>query len=267
MQYKFKDFSTGRGGNKADLVRLLFNLDYPAATRKMIDDYNNFIKQGGNIDIDFKPAPKWKIDFIKYKTWSVSDRKYWLNYRIGKTMLETYNVKPIDYFTISIEENGEFRSLRVGAGLCYGYLDKQGEVYKIYQPRSKSHKFHKVKDYIQGIDQLKYNQPYLIICSSLKDAMCLKGMGYNIEVIAPDSENTIIKPHIISLLKKKYKKIITLFDNDQAGKQAIKRYMDTYKIEGCTPTICKDISDAMKTYGFEKTHAMIKPILKDVLNK
>ena len=58
MQYKFKDFSTGKGGNKADLVRLLFSLDYPAATRKMINDYNNFIKQGGNIDIDFKPAPK-----------------------------------------------------------------------------------------------------------------------------------------------------------------------------------------------------------------
>ena len=35
MQYKFKDFSTGKGGNKADLVRLLFSLDYPAATRKI----------------------------------------------------------------------------------------------------------------------------------------------------------------------------------------------------------------------------------------
>ena len=34
-------------------------------------------------------------------------------------------------------------------------------------------------------------------------------MGYNIEVIAPDSENTMIKPHIIENLKKKYKKVIT----------------------------------------------------------
>ena len=267
MQYKFKDFSTGRGGNKDDLVRLLFDLDYPAATRRMIDDYNTFIKQGGNIDIDFKPAAKWKIDFIKYKAWTILDSKYWLNYRIGKTMLETYNVKSIDYFTMSIEENGEFRSLRVGAGLCYGYLDKHGEVYKIYQPKSKSHKFHKVKNYIQGVDQLKYNQPYLVICSSLKDAMCLKGMGYNIEVVAPDSENTMIKPHIISLLKKKYKKVITLFDNDQAGRQAIERYVNAYKIEGSTPTICKDISDAMKTHGFKETHAMIKPILKEILKK
>jgi DNA primase len=77
----------------------------------------------------------------------------------------------------------------------------------------------------------------------------------------------MIKPHIISLLKKKYKKVITLFDNDQAGRQAIDRYVDTYKIQGCTPTICKDVSDAMKTHGFDKVHAMLKPLLKETLKK
>ena len=51
--------------------------------------------------------------------------------------------------------------------------------------------------------------------------MCLKSFGYNIEVIAPDSENSLIKPHVIENLKVKYKKVITLFDNDEAGKKAI----------------------------------------------
>lgn len=267
MQYKFKDFSTGRGGNKADLVRLIFDLDYPAASRKMIEDYNNFIKEGGNVDISFKPAAKWEIDYIKHRPWTVQDRKYWLSYRIGKTILEEYNVKPIDYFTMFKKEDGELRSLRVGSALCYGYFDKDGEVYKIYQPKSKSHKFHKVKNYIQGKDQLKYEQPYLVICSSLKDAMCLKSMGYNIEVIAPDSENTMIKPHVISIFKKKFKKVITLFDNDEAGRQAVDRYAKAYNINGCVPTICKDISDAMREYGFDEVHKMLKPLLKETLNK
>ncbi|CAI8202948.1 MAG: Uncharacterised protein [Arcobacter lacus] len=97
--------------------------------------------------------------------------------------------------------------------------------------------------------------------------MCLKGMGYNIEVICPDSENTMIKPHIIFNLKQKYKKIITLFDNDDAGLKAIERYASTYNIQGCALSICKDISDAMKNHGFDKVHAMLKPLLKETLNK
>ena len=38
--------------------------------------------------------------------------------------------------------------------------------------------------------------------------MCLRSMGYNIEVIAPDSENTMIKPHIIEHLKKNIRKLL-----------------------------------------------------------
>jgi DNA primase len=97
--------------------------------------------------------------------------------------------------------------------------------------------------------------------------MCLKGMGYNLEVIAPDSENTMIKPHVIEHLKKKYKKVITLFDNDEAGKKAIDTYANAYKIDGFTLTICKDISDAMKEHGFDKVHKHLKPLLKTTLNK
>jgi len=267
MQYKFKDFSTGRGGNKADLVGYLFNLGYPQATRRIIDDYNKYILENGKVDITFTPQARWEIDFIKYRDWNTIDQEYWLSYRIGKTMLDAYNVKPIAYFNMIKEDGNEIETLKIESKQCYGYHDKDGEVYKIYQPNSKKHKFHKVKNYLQGIDQLEYNQPYLVICSSLKDAMCLKSMGYNIEVISPDSENTMIKPHIIANLRKKYKKVITLFDSDDAGKHAIERYHDIYGIHGTYPTLCKDVSDAMKTHGFEKTHEMIKPILKHALNK
>ena len=267
MQYKFKDFSTGKGGNKADLVQLLFNLGYPQATRRIIQDYNTFIQAGGTTEQSFKPQAKWKIDYIKYRSWSIEDRKYWLSFRIGKTMLDEYNVKPIEYFNMAKDDNGLHKSLQVGSKWCYGYFDKNNDVFKIYQPNSKKHKFHKVKNHIQGIDQLKYKKPYLVICSSLKDAMCLKSIGYNIEVIAPDSENTMIKPHIMFNLKKRFKKVITLFDNDDAGIAAVKRYAETYNIYGFVPTICKDISDAMKLHGLDKVHKMLKPLLKETLNK
>tara|TARA_R110000851_G_scaffold87848_1_gene191523 strand:- start:250 stop:1227 length:978 start_codon:yes stop_codon:yes gene_type:complete len=267
MQYKFKDFSTGKMGNKTDLVMAMFDISYTDAMNKVVNDYNIHIKSPDFKEQTFKPVVKWKIDYIKTRDWTIEDKKFWLSFRIGKTVLEEYNIKPIEYYNMAKEDNGEFRSLQVGSKWCYGYFDKNNEVYKIYQPFSKKHKFHKVKPYLQGVDQLKYNQPYLVICSSLKDAMCLKGMGYNLEVLAPDSENTMIKPHVIAILKKKYKKVITLFDNDEAGLKAVERYANAYKINGFVPTICKDISDAMKLHGFDKVHAMLKPLLKETLNK
>ena len=90
----------------------------------------------------------------KLRDWTIDDRSYWLSYRIGKTMLDTYNVKPIDYYNLVKEGINEVKKLKIGSKYMYGYFDKNGEVYKVYQPHSKKHKFHKVKQYLQGFDQL-----------------------------------------------------------------------------------------------------------------
>jgi hypothetical protein len=266
-QYLFKDFSTGKYGNKITLVMELFNLDYASACDKLVYDYNAFIKNQGKESIEFNMQSKWELDFINPREWNTLDSNYWLGYRIGKSILEEYNVKPLEYYTMIKDEDGNISKLKIEGKHIYAYCDKDGNPYKIYQPFKKKHKFHKLKSHIQGIDQLKYNQPYLVICSSLKDAMCLKGFGYNVEVIAPDSENCVIKPYIIENLKEKYKKIITLFDNDNAGHNAIEKYAKTYNINGTALTICKDISDAIKEYGFEVTHSHLKPLLKQALYK
>ena len=89
------------------------------------------------------------------------------------------------------------KTIRMEYPKLYGYFDKDGKVYKIYQPSQKKYKFIKINAHLQGFDQLEYNQPYLVICSSLKDAMCLSQFNYNLEVIAPDSENTVIKPCLL----------------------------------------------------------------------
>jgi DNA primase len=95
--------------------------------------------------------------------------------------------------------------------------------------------------------------------------MCLKSFGYNVEVIAPDSENTIIKPYIVENLKSKYKKVITLFDNDKAGHAAINKYLLHFNIKGFYLTLSKDLSDAVCEYGFHKVHAQLKELLSKTL--
>tara|TARA_R100000541_G_scaffold370_8_gene3160 strand:- start:8968 stop:9942 length:975 start_codon:yes stop_codon:yes gene_type:complete len=266
MQYKFKDFSTGKSGNKIDLVKMMFDLDFVNASQKITNDYNLHVKSNGFEAQSITVQPKWEVQFIKDTEWTKADASFWLKFNIGKTMLNKYNVKPIKYYSLVKEENLKVKDLKIEGKHIYGYYNKDGSVYKIYQPFSK-HKFHKVSKYLQGYDQLQYNQPYLVICSSLKDVMCLASIGYNIETIAPDSENTMIKPHIIEYFKKKYKKVITFFDNDEAGVNAVDKYKTMYNLDGFVLPICKDISDAVKKHGVNHVHSKLKPLLKQTLNK
>jgi len=97
--------------------------------------------------------------------------------------------------------------------------------------------------------------------------MTLRHFNYNVEVIAPDSENTVIKPYVIENLKQKYKRVITLFDNDKAGIKAIEKYHELYNIPGTYITISKDLSDAVRDHGFKKSHEELKRALRECLNK
>ncbi len=131
MQYKFKDFSTGKSGNKVDLIKLVFNLEYHGAMTRMVSDYNKYVRSSEYVQPKFKAQSKWKIDFIKERGWTTEDRKFWLSFRIGKTMLDEYNVKPIDYYNLIKEGSEEGNKLTIGSRWCYGYCNKNDEVYKM----------------------------------------------------------------------------------------------------------------------------------------
>jgi hypothetical protein len=146
------------------------------------------------------------------------------------------------------DENGELETIEITNSLVYGYFKNDGSLYKIYQPYVKSHKFIKVKDYLQGSEQLN-GKKILVICSSLKDGLTLKCMGANVDVLVPDSENTLLKEDIIKSLKNRYDKIVTIFDNDDAGVAAMKKYKEVYNIEYVYFNIEKDIADAVKMKG------------------
>lgn len=266
QNYKYKDFSSGSQGSAIDLVQKIYKLNYSQAVFYIIEDYNNYILKHGKHDkIECKPTTKYKIDFVKKRGWYKEDLEFWLSFNIGTSILKEFNVYPIEYYTMIKEEENTFDKITIKNKQMYGYFDKFGNIYKIYQPIQKNYKFIKVTSYIQGLDQLKYIKPNLIICSSLKDAMCLRHFNFNVEVIAPDSENTMIKPYVINNLKEKFLKIITLFDNDTAGHNAIKNYKDTYNIHGICLEIEKDLSDAVKLHGIDKIKKIIAPLLSKTL--
>lgn len=268
--YKFKDFSAGIQGDGVTLVQALFKLTSRGeAAHKIIEDYNQFVltnKENYALR-EFKVYQKYRVTDFTKRAWNNLDQKYWMNYHIGSKLLEEYNVFPLESYKMTKEEDGDLKELFIKGQYIYGYFRKDGTLYKVYQPMVKENKFIKVKDYIQGTDQLTMTPKYLVICSSMKDILAFRKLGFNnTEAVAPDSENNLIPEHVISAYRLKYKAICILFDNDQPGKDSAKKYKEKYGLKNVLLKMSKDLSDSIRDRSVAEVRAAITPLLKKALN-
>ena len=98
--------------------------------------------------------------------------------------------------------------------------------------------------------------------------MAFNKLGFkNIECIAPDSENTMIKESSINKLKEKYKSICVLFDNDEAGINSMQKYKERYGLNYIILDMEKDISDSIKVHGIQKVKEVLFPLLKKAIHE
>jgi hypothetical protein len=257
--YKFKDFSTGKGGSGIEMVKLLLDLSYHQACKLVVEKYNDYVlHNNGGYDIkEFKQASKYKVTSFKIRKWSTQDQYFWTQFNIGSKLLEEHHVKPLESYCMTKDDN----ELCIKGLYLYGYFKEDGTLYKIYQPKTLDKKFIKVVSYVQGMEQL-HKHPNLVITSSLKDAMSIKSLKLDIDVIAPDSENTMLKEDIMNDLSEKFKNIILLFDNDDAGLESMKKYKEKYPfVKLAVLPMSKDVSDSIKDFGAKEVRNRLVPIL------
>lgn len=263
-EYKYKDFSTGKGGSAIDLVKDLNQLSFHKACQLIVEQYNDFVlHNNGGYDIEkFQKASKYKVTSYNARQWSTQDQYFWTQFNIGSKLLEAYNVKPLESYCMTKDDN----ELCIKGLYLYGYFKEDGTLYKIYQPKTLDKKFIKVTDYIQGMHQCS-GERNLLITSSLKDIMSIKSLKLNIDVIAPDSENTMLKHDLMEELDQKYKSIILLFDNDNAGIESMNKYKERYPfVKLAVLPMSKDVSDSIKDYGAKEVLKRLVPILDKKLN-
>ena len=267
-EYKFKDFSSGKQGSKVTLVSELFNLPYGEAVNKICADYETFLKDNSYTSVDeYKIQNKYRVVDYEIRHWTNVDAKFWTKFKIDSKILDEYNVSGLSYFTMA-KEGDPASEIVFKGNYIYGYFRNDGSLYKIYLPNNPKKKFIKVQNYIQGMDQLSYDKDYLVITSSLKDLMTFKRLGYkNAESVAPDSENTMIPEQYIKSLKKKYKDVCVLFDNDEAGKLAAEKYQERYGLSYVVLDMSKDLSDSVKDYGIQKVKEKLHGLLTNVFKK
>lgn len=258
--YKFKDFSADIQGNGVVLVKHLFHLSLQEAALKILFDYREFIKNNAEYKIPvYNDDSKYELTAFSKRRWSVQDKLYWSRFHISLNILKFFNVFPISEFTVSkIDKSNVFTVIN---SKLYAYTKKDGSIYKIYQPFLKN-KFFKVSRHIQGGDQLTYTKPYLLICSSLKDMAAFTVLGFtSVEVIAPESENTIIRESTINYLKSKYKQVCVLLDNDTVGIDSMHKYHEQYDLPYILFKLEKDLADNNEAHGIESVRELLYPLL------
>ena len=178
---------------------------------------------------------------------------------IGYTeILDKFNVKPISYYWIN-----DFLCVAFKYHYSYDFYTENGLFRrKLYAPLEKKKKWINNGGAIcQGESMLPYEGDLLIITKSLKDVMTLYSLG--ITAIAPPSESSFLPLGYYNKQKKRFKKIVLFFDNDQTGIKKAKKFSEEYNLpyiyipEGDE----KDISDYRKLHGEEKTKKLINKLL------
>lgn len=264
--YRFKDFSTGLYGDAVDIVNELYSLeDRQLAYRKIIELFKD---DKDIIMLDIITKEKKEITDYTLRKWNNADADYWKQFAISGSFLKAYNIKPIDSYSIKTTSNNKDTVMLFNCAMSYGYFNNAGELCKIYQPGNKKAKFLKVKEYIQGIDQLTYTKKCLIIASSLKDIGAFKSLKFkDVELIAPDSENVTITQDKLELFKTKYEYVFTMFDNDAAGIHAMEKYKKLYSINYIYFKIEKDIAECVKQHGILNTSKFFKTVFHEAIKK
>ena len=262
----FKDFATGECLSFENVVMKKFGCSYKEALRIIAKDFGIIKNHNHKIakivkQATFKKDKKTTIQ-IEAKSFTKDELKWWEQFGITKDTLTKYRV----YSCKTVFLNGKIESIYDPKCPSYGYYFGKSkdnrELWKIYYPFRKTFRFlGNIKTTtIQGYNQLPKKSKLLVITKSLKDCMVFYTLG--IPAISPQSETQFIEDNVLEDLRKRFKHIVLVFDNDETGiafTNKIKR-----KYTWLTPMIiprkykAKDISDFYKAYGREQTIALIK---------
>lgn len=255
---QWRDFATRESGHILDLFERLWKLPYQDVIVKIWNDVQNFTKT--NVTVDNTPKKctikeittkerKSKLE-CKTREWQSYDIKYWESFGITKEWLQFADVFPISHKIIT---KGDRKMVFGADKYAYAYVERKENniTLKIYQPfNQKGFKWSNQHDrsIISLWTKLPETGDRVCICSSLKDALCLWA-NTGIPSIALQGEGYGMSETAISELKRRFKQVFILFDNDEVGiEDGEKLAKDTGFLNVVLPYFegGKDISDMYK---------------------
>jgi hypothetical protein len=219
----YKCFSTNQAGNCIELVAYLERCSNQDAIQ-IIANRLNIKNERCVVEKPIFAKKETKIEVIPFDYYPMSFHRYWSNFGVTKEILDLYDIKPAkqvwlnDFIVSQYKDSSPVIRYRVNGR------------YKIYKPLDNQYKWlSNTKQYdIFGLTQLPKKGELLIISKAMKDICCWKSLGY--WSIATCSEVVLIPNDVMEDLKKRFKKIIVVLDNDEAGILTMKKYINAYSL-------------------------------------
>ena len=265
----YKDYATGDKGDIYSLLQNKDNLSFSQLLRRIASEKAFQRKEETFTNTSSKGKPFKKTSSgelkVKIRDWKKHDIEYWESYGISLKWLKYAEVYPISHKIVY--KDGQ-RYVFHAAKYAYVFVErKENNVsLKVYQPyiQNKKLKWHTSNDgSVVGLwTKVPQNGNRLVICSSLKDALCLWS-NIGIPAIYVQSETTGLSNTAQEVLKSRFRNIFICFDNDAPGlldgeelalKTGFKNVVLPYFSEG------KDVSDLYKAKGKEEFIRIIKPL-------
>lgn len=264
------DLATREGGGIYDLLASMWNCSYKEVLTRIQKDIKKFTT-GAKIDT-YTPCAIRDITShrsnsdlqCKVREWRQYDIDYWASYGVPLEWLKYAEVYPISH-KIVVSDGKKYV---FGADkLAYAFVEhKEGKVtLKIYQPLNKlGRKWANKHDrsVISLWTKIPENGDQIVICSSLKDALCLWA-NTGIPAIAVQGEGYSMSNTAITELRTRFRHVYILFDNDEAGLKDGEKLAEQ---TGFTNLVLphfdegKDISDLYKSVGKQEFTRIILDI-------
>lgn len=262
------DYATNERGGTFDLLMLMWSCTYMECLNRIYSDIlkhstvsikltqctvHNTHEYSSNVELQ-----------CKTREWKDYDLAYWQSYGITLNWLKWAEIYPISH-KIVIKHG--IRHLFGAAKLAYAFVEHKENktTIKIYQPLCKDYKWANGHDgsVISLWSKIPKTGDKVIICSSLKDALCIS-CQLHIPTLAVQGEGYDMSEHAINDLKSRYKKIYVSFDTDDPGILNTKRLANRTGFIPIIPDLgtCKDYSDYYKSLLDKQEFKKLKALFK-----
>ena len=262
----YRDYATGEKGDIYNLLQRRSGKSFSELIRDIAANRMLYSTTFDNHESNGKKFTKTTVDLkVKIREWQDYDIEYWESYGISLKWLKYAEVYPISHKIVY--KNGN-RYVFHAARLAYAFVErKEGTVsIKVYQPEvsDKKRKWQTSNDgSVVGLwTKVPEKGEKLVICSSLKDAICLWA-NVGIPAVYVQSETTGISDTAKEVLKKRFRHIFICFDNDAPGLQdGFNLSIQTGFTNVVLPSFAegKDISDMYRAKGKEEFIRIVKPL-------
>lgn len=255
---KYMDFSTGDSGDIIKLLSKYWGLSLFDTIKRIADDSisKSDIAIRNTTSVNTYRSKYDSSISVKIRDWEDYDYQYWRSYGVNPELFNKIEVRPISYKIVTTRDRTTGRTTKTcykADKYAYVYIErKEGKVsLKIYQPFNKDgFKWSSKMD--RSVISLWTLMPErgdkLVICSSLKDALCLYSQS-GIPTIALQGEGYSMSSTAIKELKRRFNYVYICFDTDKAGLEDSKRLSMSTGFINVIPDFHgqKDISDYYKS--------------------